>query len=124
MVILGTKNRLTRQFVTKCWLTTEWRQRKRNFVSWKFWSNFEVKTTTTQNILVELITKRSRKVFMLVIEASDNGKCITCAKENETFGPSRKELRCDLKNYNFFFIFRIANNKLIDILEVEKNEKK
>ena len=45
-------------------------------------------------------------------------------KENETFGPSRKELRCDLKNYNFFFIFRIANNKLIDILEVEKNEKK
>ena len=46
------------------------------------------------------------------------------AKENETFGPSRKELRCDIKNYNFFFIFRIANNKLIDILEVEKNEKK
>ena len=44
-------------------------------------------------------------------------------QENETFGPSRKELRCDLKNY-FFFIFRIANNKLIDILEVEKNEKK
>ena len=44
-------------------------------------------------------------------------------KENETFGPSRKELRCDLKNYNFFFIFRIANNKLIDNLEVEKNEK-
>ena len=45
-------------------------------------------------------------------------------KENETFGPTRKELRCDLKNYNFFFIFRIAINKLIDILEVEKNEKK
>lgn len=39
-----------------------------NFVSWKFWNNFELKTTHTQNILFELITKRSRKVFMLVIK--------------------------------------------------------